>query len=243
MKGVTHSEKRRFSVRLEWTFFSIGFIFFAFWGVEMLESILLSRAALAEFHADQATKADCSGVAPREGPSISEISLASWPIKRVQEYEDSLLKKVDTPLAVLCIPRIHLEVPVFNGSDHHTLNRGVGRIIGTAQVGASGNLGIAGHRDGFFRGLKDVAEGDVIELLRPGRSDLYVIDRIQIVNPKDVSVLDLTATSSLTLVTCFPFYFVGSAPQRYIVRASLRSSSQAGKGAGKGFTVKQQQGE
>src|SRR5208283_4723148 len=87
-----------------------------------------------------------------------------------------------------------------------------------------GNLGIAGHRDGFFRGLKDVAQGDVIELVRPGKSDLYVIDRIQIVSPKDVSVLNSTAMPSLTLVTCFPFYFVGGAPQRYVVNASLRGS-------------------
>jgi sortase A len=153
--------------------------------------------------------------------SRSEVGLASWPLKRVEDYKDSLVRKVDAPLAILRIPRIQLEVPVFNGTDEVNLNRGVGRIAGTAQVGAGGNLGIAGHRDGFFRGLEEVRQGDVIELVRPGQIDFYVIDAIQITTPADVSVLKSTPTPMLTLVTCFPFHYIGSAPKRYIVRASL----------------------
>lgn len=217
---------------LEQIFFSIGLALLAIWGTERFESIVFSRAALAEFHANHARSASSGGAALHDVAFTSEASFASWAAKRVQAYKASFLKKVDAPLAVLCIPRIHLEVPVFNSSDAHTLNHGVGRIVGTAQVGAGSNLGIAGHRDGFFRGLKDVAQGDVVELVSPGQSDFYAIDRIQIVNVKDVSVLDSTAAPSLTPVTCFPFYFVGRAPQRYIVRASLRSSRRAEKGAG-----------
>jgi sortase A len=216
--------------RLERIFFKTGFALLAMWGAATIHGIVFSRAALAEFHANQATKAGSSSPVQRSLASSPEVDFASWSIKRVQAYRDSFLEKVDAPLAVLRIPKIHLEVPVFNGTDDTTLNRGVGRIVGTAQVGAGGNLGIAGHRDGFFRGLKNVAQGDVIELARSGQIDFYVIDGIQIVNPKDVSVLYSTPAPSLTLVTCFPFYYAGSAPQRYIVRASLRSSSASREG-------------
>jgi sortase A len=226
--------KRRFMARLERMFFKMGFALVAVWGAVTLHGTVLSRAAIAEFHENEAKNAGNSIPELHGLASGSEVSFASWSIKRVQAYKESLLRKVDAPLAVLRIPKIHLEVPVFNGTDDTTLNRGVGRIVGTAQLGVSGNLAIAGHRDGFFRGLKDVAQGDVIELVRPGQNDFYVIDGMQIVNPKDVSVLGSTPAPSLTLVTCFPFYFVGSAPQRYIVRASLRSSSALREGQSRG---------
>jgi sortase A len=217
--------------RLERIFFKAGLALLAMWGGATLHGIVFSRVAVAEFYANQATKGGSSR--PVQRTSGSETDFASWSIKRVQAYRESSLEKVDAPLAVLRIPKIRLEVPVFNGTDDTTLNRGVGRIVGTAQVGAGGNLGIAGHRDRFFRGLKNVGQGDVIELVRSGQTDFYIIDGIQIVNAKDVSVLDSTPTPSLTLVTCFPFYFVGSAPQRYVVRASLRSSSASRVGATK----------
>jgi sortase A len=151
-----------------------------------------------------------------------------WSPKRIAAYEDSLTKKSDLPLAILRIPRINLEVPVFNDTDDLTLNRGVGRILGTARVGESGNLGIAGHRDGFFRGLQSVSTGDVVELVQPRRADQYVVSEIRIVTPDDVSVLHPAAQPTLTLVTCFPFYFVGHAPKRYIVTALLASHSDLG---------------
>ncbi len=104
-------------------------------------------------------------------------------------------------------------------TDDSTLDRGVGYIQGTARPGTDGNLGIAGHRDGFFRGLKDIAPGDMVELDTIERKDTYRIERTWVVDPEDVSVLDPTPTASLTLVTCYPFYFIGSAPRRFIVRA------------------------
>ena len=112
-------------------------------------------------------------------------------------------------------------MPVYDGTDDLTLNRGVGRIIGTARLGEAGNTGIAGHRDGFFRGLKDIAPGDRIDLVLTSQTSHYVVENIQITSPDDVSVLQPTPKASLTLVTCYPFYFVGSAPQRYIVSASF----------------------
>jgi sortase A len=219
--------------RLERIFFAIAFSLLAVWGTARIHGVVFSRVALAAFDANQTANAASGILIQHDLACGAEVGFASWSIQRVQAYKDSLLDKVDAPLAVLRIPKVHLEVPLFNGTDDNTLNRGVGRIVGTAPVGAGGNLGIAGHRDGFFRGLKDVAQGDVIEIARPGQTDFYVIDGIQTVDPKEVSVLKSTLMPSLTLVTCFPFYYVGSAPQRYIVKASLRSSSQSREGISK----------
>jgi sortase A len=155
-------------------------------------------------------------VKPRTG---EQVDFSLWSNKRIQEYMESLVTKAEMPSAVLRIPKLRLEVPVYDGTDDLTLNRGVGRVIGTTRLGGAGNIGIAGHRDGFFRGLKDIVSGDTIELMLPNRVDQYVVETIQITTPEDVGVLQPTAKPCLTLVTCYPFYFVGRAPQRYIVQA------------------------
>jgi sortase A len=121
---------------------------------------------------------------------------------------------------VLRIPKIRLEVPVLPGTDDRTLDRAVGHITGTAQPGATGNMGIAGHRDGFFRGLSAITPGDVIEVDTIKGKDVYRVERTWVVEPEEVSVLEPTSTPTLTLVTCYPFYFIGSAPHRFIVRAA-----------------------
>lgn len=226
-------DAERLMARLERVLLTTGCALLSVWGAVTLHRIVFSRLALAEFDANQSMQVVNSALIQHDLACGGEVGLEDWSIQRVRAYKDTLLQKFDAPLAVLRIPKIHLRVPVFSGTDDLTLNRGVGRIVGTAQVGACGNLGIAGHRDAFFRGLKDVAKGDVIEFARPGQTEFYVIDEIQVVEPSDVSVLESTATPSLTLVTCFPFYYVGSASQRYIVKASLKSSSQSREGANK----------
>ncbi len=148
-----------------------------------------------------------------------------WDSKRIQAYKESLLNNFDPPAAILRINRINLEVSVFEGIDDITLNRAVGRIPGTSEINGSGNIGIAGHRDGFFRGLKDINLGDTIELVTSNEKRLYAIDAIHIVKPEDVWVLNPRPNPSLTLVTCYPFYFVGSAPERFIIQASLTKNS------------------
>ena len=155
------------------------------------------------------------------------VDFRSWAGKRVAAYEQALATHMGAPLAVLSIPRLRLDVPVFEGTDELTLNRGAGRIAGTARLGERGNIGIAAHRDGFFRGLKDVRPGDRIELAQLRRKFAYTVDNISVVDPGDVTVLHARPQASLTLVTCYPFYFIGDAPQRYIVQASLANSEQA----------------
>jgi sortase A len=154
------------------------------------------------------------------------VDFSLWAQKRVKAYKQSLAMQMGAPLAVLSIPRLQLDVPVFEGTDDLTLNRGAGRIAGTAWPGERGNIGIAAHRDGFFRGLKDIRPGDRIELAQLHHKFVYTVDKISIVDPGDVTVLQPRLQPSLTLVTCYPFYFVGDAPQRYIVQASLANSEQ-----------------
>ena len=142
-----------------------------------------------------------------------------WSTQRVFAWRKAVKEPFPAPLAVLRIPKLRLEVAVLPGTDDPTLDRGLGHIEDTALPGAEGNSGIAGHRDGFFRGLKDILPGDTIEINTLDRKETYRVERTWIVDPTDVSVLDPTPSPALTLVTCYPFYFVGSAPQRFIVRA------------------------
>jgi len=207
-------------------FLVIGLTLVAIWAGARIYGSMASRAAINLFQANTAPVQVTDTSARLNDGSLADfaVDFTLWNPKRVIAYKESLSAKTDLPLAILRIPNINLEVPVFNDTDELTLNRGVGRIIGTAQIGQPGNLGIAGHRDGFFRGLKDVGTDDVIEVIRPGQTDLYAITQIQIVGPENVSVLAPTSTPTVTLVTCYPFYYVGNAPQRYIVRASYQIS-------------------
>lgn len=157
------------------------------------------------------------------GSSASTTAdLSLWSPERVRAWKDTFSRQAPRALAVLRIPRTGLEVPVLEGTDDWTLNRAVGHIADTAVPGADGNSGIAGHRDGFFRGLKDIKSGDEMSLETPRGQETYRIERIWIVDPTDVSVLDPTPSRAITLVTCYPFYFIGSAPQRFIVRAVVK---------------------
>ena len=190
-----------------------------------IHAAVMYRAGLSSF---AALKASTSIAKDGESQSTAlGIDFRLWSGKRVGAYTEALGAKLGTPLAVLSIPNLRLDVPVFEGTGELTLNRGAGRIVGTARPGEEGNMGIAAHRDGFFRGLKDIKVGDRIELATPRKNLVYTVDNISVVKPSDVSVLRARPQPSLTLVTCYPFYFVGDAPQRYIVQASLAGSTRA----------------
>jgi sortase A len=117
------------------------------------------------------------------------------------------------------IPRIGLTAMIMEGTDGRTLRRAVGHIRGTPLPGQQGNAAIAGHRDTFFRPLRNVQHDDEITLTTLNGTYRYVVDSAQVVAPEDRQVLDDSSESVLTLVTCYPFYFVGPAPKRFIVRA------------------------
>lgn len=124
-------------------------------------------------------------------------------------------------LGRLTIGRIHLRAMVREGDDDDTLGVALGHIPSTALPGQPGNVGLAGHRDTIFRHLAEVGKDDVIQLETPSATYTYKVDDMSIVTPKTVSVLAPGRRDQLTLVTCYPFYYVGPAPQRYIVKAHL----------------------
>jgi sortase A len=211
------SEKVVWLRRAETALFAAGLILMAAYASATIHGRVAAYLALYEFES-----AELQG--DRDEPArvtrIGSLDVHLWSPQRIREYMESAAGS-EPPLAVLRIPKLRLEVPVFDGTDERTLQRGAGRIIGTARLGEVGNTGLAAHRDSFFRGLKDVEAGDILELRIAGGEKRYVVTGAQITTPEDVSVLQPTGYGSLTLVTCYPFYFIGSAPQRYIVHASL----------------------
>lgn len=215
---------------LETVTLGAGVVLVAFFLAAHVDGYFASRAAVENFEASVAHSPPAPPLPPAGGPSAAaplrapaNVDFSLWSAGRIRAYRRSLAQDSSRPLALLRIPKIDLTVPVFDGTGALALNRGVGHIEGTALPGEPGNLGIAGHRDGFFRGLKELRRGDVLELVLRDREDRYLVDRIEIVAPEDVSVLAPRAGPALTLVTCYPFYYIGSAPKRYVVEASLAS--------------------
>lgn len=128
------------------------------------------------------------------------------------------------------IPRIGVSAMVLEGVGKKTLRRGAGHIPGTPLPWGDGNVGLAAHRDSFFRGLKDIRKNDTIVLKTLEGTFEYRVDWTEVVRPEDTAVLDDSGESTLTLVTCYPFYYVGAAPKRLIVRAERIGGARAAAG-------------
>jgi sortase A len=180
--------------------------------------------SIAAFEAARASTQNFSFTPVAQPSSISRsishesIDTSLWSPQRRAAYAKHASAQ-DLPEAILRAPSIGLIVPVFEGTSEHNLSRGAARIEGTARFGESGNIGIAAHRDGFFRTLKDIEVGDTLVLDGLHARRVYQVTETRIVEPSDISVLKPTGSASITLVTCYPFYFVGPAPRRFIVRA------------------------
>jgi len=119
----------------------------------------------------------------------------------------------------ISVPRLRLTAMVREGVDEDTLQRAVGHIPATALPGHAGNVGVAGHRDTFFRSLKNLRRKDEIDFLTLDGNFKYQVESLKVVNPENAGVLAPYPENTLTLVTCYPFYYVGSAPKRFIVLA------------------------
>jgi sortase A len=176
------------------------------------------RRSVAAFH--ELAHARPEVVSATLATSPRAVDQRLWAPARIAAHARALVRPAPPPLALLRIPRLGLDVPVLEGTDEWTLDRAVGHIEGTTGPAGVGNVGLAGHRDGYFRVLKDVVQGDVIELALPAEVRRFRVARLSIVSPEETSVLAPTRGAELTLVTCYPFYFVGSAPQRFIVQAT-----------------------
>jgi len=119
------------------------------------------------------------------------------------------------------IPRLSLSTVVFEGADPDVLERGAGHLPGSALPGDRGNTVLAAHRDTFFRSLRGIQVGDLVRIHRPQRDTAYIVQSARVVEPNEVDVLNPTAEPALTLITCYPFRFIGPAPERFVVRAVL----------------------
>jgi sortase A len=154
------------------------------------------------------------------------VQIDSWNFQRTerQMFQQSLTHnqpaRVDGLIGRIEIPRLGVSVIVMEGTSKTILGRAAGHIAGTALPGEPGNIGISAHRDTFFRPLRNIRQNDTILLTTQGGEYRYRVVSTKVVSPYDVGVLKSSADQILTLVTCYPFYFVGAAPSRFIVRAA-----------------------
>jgi sortase A len=174
-----------------------GFALVDAWVFQRRESRDLDRLLRDRRAASEGTPQPKSATAPESAPAA---------------VADGLIGRIE-------IPRLLVSVVVVEGVDKTTLRRAVGHIPGTALPGEPGNVGLAGHRDTFFRPLKDLSIKDQIRFSTLKGNFNYEVESLRVVAPEDVGVLAPSGENVLTLVTCYPFYYVGPAPKRWIVRA------------------------
>ena len=196
------------SRRLEKLAWVVGIACVAFWLLAQLETRITEARQREELAARMAALEHADTAEP---PSTAS-AYSGAPIDVASEAGDFL--------AQLDIPRLELSAMVVEGTDDKTLSHSVGWIPGTAAPG-SGNTALAAHRDSFFRPLEDIQRDDAVWLRTPGLTYLYYVDSTEVVEPTDVRVLADADEPKLTLVTCYPFRYVGRAPRRFIVHARL----------------------
>lgn len=190
---------------LRWTrraFFTAGISVLTYCAYILVDSSAFQRVQGSRFERLLTVRKDGNGEVP--------ISPRAWP----PTVMGGLIGRIE-------IPRLGLSAVVIEGTSTAILRRAVGHIEGTALPGQPGNIGLSGHRDTFFRPLRNIQKNDVITLTTLGGAHRYRVVSTQIVRPDNVAVLAPSENEILTLVTCYPFYFVGPAPYRFIVRAVM----------------------
>jgi len=200
-----------------WVYAFVDARIYKMWEERRLEEAIRLRTAAAST-AVPAADTDALGSFRKEGSreeSEREKKLA----------EGDLIGRIE-------IPRIGVSAIVLHGIGNTTLRHGVGHIPGTPLPERGGNVGLAAHRDSFFRGLKDIRKDDIIELTTLDGSFRYQVEWTKIVPPQETAVLADEGSPALTLVTCYPFYYVGTAPKRFIVRAHRVDGSEDDRLAG-----------
>jgi sortase A len=229
VSGRKEPPSRRGMIAIERTLLVVGILLISIVLTAYLHRTIMVRSSMRSFEKARQEQAAAKpiGATGSKAKPESQDGLAGMSHERPEVVNGrrrvtAVQQKSGVPLAVLRIPGIHLEVPVLQGTDEITLNRAVGQIPGTAAPGEVGNIGIAGHRDSFFRNLKDINRGDEIELETTSASASYVVTRILVTGPDDTTVLESSSEPMLTLVTCYPFHFIGPAPRRFVVQATLK---------------------
>lgn len=204
MRPFSGSPKTTRSLRAaKWTEFclwAVGFAALGYCGFSWADAQIAQRSADREFDRSLHTAAPAATVTPHVAPKNGGT------VGRVE------------------IPRLKVSVMVFEGTDDAVLRRGVGHLEGSALPGQVGNVVLAAHRDTFFRPLRNIHVHDIVDVETPSGNHRYEVQTTRIVAPEEVGVLAPTPDSELTLVTCYPFYYIGHAPKRFIVRAKESST-------------------
>lgn len=212
------SKRRRAGLRwCRYPFLLIGFIALAYWSYVLLEAKVFQAYETWRFQ--QALK---SVTPPNSSHESSNSLIPATPppgTGNVGTESRGMAGPNGSILGRIEISSIGLSVMILEGTDGRTLRRGVGHISGTALPGEPGNVAFAGHRDTFFRPLRNIHMDDEITLTTLKGVYRYRVDSTELVKPEDTVVLKDSADAVLTLVTCYPFYYVGPAPRRFIVRA------------------------
>lgn len=179
-------------------FLGAGIMALGYAGYTAMDAYWFQRVETAKFEAVSA---------PAVLPAVEPPGVEAAPIA-----EGGVIGEIE-------VPRLGLKAIVLQGDSEKLLRRAVGHLPETALPGESGNVALAGHRDGLFRPLRNVRPGDTITLRTPDREFQYQVDWTAVVPPTALRVIEPTTEPALTLVTCFPFYYVGAAPERFVVRA------------------------
>ena len=204
--------------RIERILFLVGIVCLALYGFFTVQAHweqyeLERELERSSIYAPKDPSTDSSG-RPEAGPPEAAPPNASPPKVGVTRNmkEGDLVGRLE-------VPRLDVSVMVMHGTGDKTLRLGAGHIPGTALPGDAGNAGIAAHRDTFFRNLRNITKDDVIKFTTVDGEISYRVSNTMVVNPSDIDVLKPASVDMLTLVTCFPFYYVGPAPKRFIVQA------------------------
>jgi len=208
-------QTRSFLRGTRYLFFIIGIVALAYCGYVLLDASLYQADQTRQFQ-DKLSESQAN----TSGDSVGTLALPPLEeAKSVRVESGGPSGSERTPLGRIDINRIGLSAMIMEGIDARTLRRAVGHIPGTSLPDQTGNIALAGHRDTFFRALRNIREGDEITLQTLSGLKHYSVDSILVVDPNDTRVLNKSAEAILTLVTCYPFSFVGPAPKRFIVRA------------------------
>lgn len=207
---------RRWSVYIERALWLVATLALGVAGLAYADAALYqSRHGDLDFSRDAAIQAAGTAMPAADEPRL-EIPIAA------------VAQEAGTPIARIGVPRLGLDAMVAEGITSSVLRRAVGRVPESALPGQADNIVLAAHRDTFFRPLEGIERGDLVVLESAAGRDEYVVEWTAIVEPDDISVAEAVGYPALTLVTCYPFYFVGDAPQRFIVRARHRDNPAAG---------------
>lgn len=203
VRDASPSTASRVVWAIQWISWSVGVALVLFFVAALAAGELGRRSGIQNF---------------TSAPTTATPDMSLWSTQRVAEFQRARQQLIAAPLAILRVPGLHLSVPIYPTATEIHLNRGVGVIAGMAMPDRGGNLGLAGHRDGFFRVLRDISPNTVVEVETHLRVHRYLVTSIDVVDAADGRLLAETDDPTITLVTCYPFYFVGDAPKRFIVR-------------------------